>query len=227
MLQRHQDIYASAPMRRLLDDQMRHLGPDLQRCSGTHALLIDVLPGEPPPALPMLGHWTRLRVDRDQYAGACRADTREALPFVDDAFELVLLRHALEVVPDAFAVLAQAVRVLAPGGLLVVSGLHPVSGWAPWFHWNTRGGRRALHVPLLLRQKLLQAGVDVERSQRVGRWWPGSATGNHHSSALGGGYVLIARKRRRAVSPLRVKPVPMRVPANRGLSPGTRRSAAS
>jgi SAM-dependent methyltransferase len=229
MLRRHHDIYASAPMRRLLDDQMRSMATDLQRCFGTHALLLDALPDERPPALPMLGHWARLRVDGDSYSGELRAATGESLPFVDDAFELVLLRHALEVVTNASAVLEEAVRVLAPGGLLVVTGVHPISGWAPWFHWNTRDDRHALHTPLRLRHSLQQAGVEIERLQRVGRLWPGSAPKEAHApllGSLGGGYVLIARKRRRAVSPLRSKSVPMRVPANRGLSPGTRRSSA-
>ncbi|HEY0198872.1 MAG TPA: methyltransferase domain-containing protein [Rhodanobacter sp.] len=225
MLRCHHDIYASAPMRRLLDDQMRSMAPDLQRCFGTHALLLDALPDETPPALPMLGHWVHLRVDGDDYGGELRAATGEPLPFVDDAFELILLRHALEVLPDSSAVLGEAVRMLAPGGLLVVTGVHPLSSWAPWFHWNTRNRRHALHAPLRLRHSLQQAGIEIERSQRVGRLWPGSAQKDTHAT-LGGGYVLIARKRRRAISPLRSKPVPIRVPANRGLSPGTRRSAA-
>ena len=40
MHQRDNDIYASAPLRRLLDEQTRVLTPELQRCFGTHALLL-------------------------------------------------------------------------------------------------------------------------------------------------------------------------------------------
>jgi SAM-dependent methyltransferase len=226
MLQRDQDIYASAPLRRLLDDQMRAMAPDLQRCFGAHALLVGAAADDAPPARSMFSCWTRLRVDNRQYRGDLQAATDEPLPFVDDAFELVLLRHALEVVAEPSALLADAIRVLAPGGVLVLTGVHPLSGWAPWFYWRARGTRPVLQLPLRLGQIVQRAGLDIERARRVGRFWPGTtAASSAGISAWGGGYVLIARKRHRAATPLRIKPVPMRVPANGQLSPGTRRSS--
>jgi SAM-dependent methyltransferase len=226
MLQRDQDIYASAPLRRLLDDQMRAMAPDLQRCFGAHALLVGAAADDGPPARSMFSCWTRLRVDNSRYLGDLQAATDEPLPFVDDAFELVMLRHALEVVAEPSALLADAIRVLAPGGVLVLTGVHPLSGWAPWFYWRARGTRLVLQLPLRLGQIVQGGGLDIERTRRVGRFWPGTtATSSAGISAWGGGYVLIARKRHRAATPLRIKPVPMRVPANSQLSPGTRRSS--
>ena len=227
MLERDQDIYASAPLRRLLDDQMRVMAPDLQRCFGANALLLGAAVNDAPPARSMFSCWTRLWVQNRQYRGDLQAAADEPLPFVDDAFELVMLRHALEVVPAPSALLADAIRVLAPGGVLVLTGVHPLSGWAPWFYWRVRGTQPVLQLPLRLSQTLQRAGLDIERARRVGRFWPGStATGPAGISAWGGGYVLIARKRHRAATPLRIKPVPLRVPANGQLSPGTRRSSA-
>lgn len=228
MLQRDHDIYASAPLRRLLDDQTRVMATDLQRCFGTHGLLLGASIGDVPPASPLLGCWIRLSVQNDRYRGDLQAATDEPLPFVDDAFELVLLRHALEVVSAPSALLAEAVRVLAPGGVLVVTGVHPLSGWAPWFWWHARGRRQVLQVPLRLNYNLQQAGLEIERAQRVGCMWPTGivAAGSTGVNAWGGGYVLIARKRRRMATPLRLKPVPVRVPASSRLSPGTRRSSA-
>ena len=229
MLPRDRDIYASAPLRQLLDEQARALAADLQRCSGTHALLVSASVLDVPPALPMLGCWVGLCVQDGRYAGDLRAATDEPLPFIDDAFELVLLRHALEVVVLAGDLLAEAVRVLAPGGILVVTGVHPVSGWAPWFRWRARDAHRVLQMPLQLRHRLLQAGLEIERVQRVGHLWPGATT--TPSGSLGGGYVLLARKRRRTITPLRtkplrIKPVPLRVPAGSQLSPGSRSHAS-
>jgi ubiquinone/menaquinone biosynthesis C-methylase UbiE len=45
----------------------------------------------------------------------------EALPFPDDAFDLVTLNQVVEHVPDQLAVLREAVRVLSPGGALYVA----------------------------------------------------------------------------------------------------------
>jgi len=227
MRQRDQNIYASAPLRRLLDDQMRVMAPDLQRCFGAHALLVGPAADDAPPARSMLNCWTRLQVDDGGYRGDLQAAWDEPLPFINDAFELVLLRHALEVVPAPSALLAEAVRVLAPGGVLMLTGVHPFSGWAPWLYWRARGTRPVLRFPLQLMHSLQRDGLDIERTRRVGRLWPATTPASAGgSNALGGGYVLVARKRHRAATPLRIKPVPMRVPANGQLSPGTRRSSA-
>jgi SAM-dependent methyltransferase len=228
MLQRNHDIYASAPLRRLLDDQARAMAVDLQRCFGTHALLLGATVDDAPPALPLLGCWTRLHADNDRYQGDLQAATDEPLPFVDDAFELVLLRHALEVVPAPSSLLAEAIRILAPGGVLVITGVHPFGAWAPWFYWHGHGKRRILQMPWRLRHSLQHAGLEIERAQRVGCLWPsgGVAHSTNAGGIWGGGFLVIARKRRRMTTPLRIRPVSVRVPANSRLSPGTRRSSA-
>lgn len=227
MHHRDDNIYASAPLRRLLSEQTRALTPELQRCFGTHGLLLGVSADDAPPTLPMLACWTTLHLDDRQYRGDLQVAADESLPFIDDAFDLVLLRHVIEVAPAASALLAEVIRVLAPGGLLVLTGVHPLSAWSPWLHWRARDCVPALHLPWQLGQKLQSAGLDVEWVRRVGRFWPGLATTRESPvNVLGGGYVLIARKRRRMVTPLRIKPAPVRLPANGRLSPGTRRSSA-
>jgi hypothetical protein len=128
--------------------------------------------------------------------------------------------------PAASDLLADAIRVLAPGGVLALAGVHPGSGWSPWLRWRARDRSVRLRWPMWLRQILRHEGLSIEFAQRVGRGWPGlSASGGLPGSPLGGGYVLIARKHRRLVTPLRMKPVKVGVPAAGRLSPDVRRAA--
>ena len=207
---------------------MHELTQELQRCSGTHALLISAFADDQPPVLPMLGSWTRLQVEKHGYAGALKASTHEALPFMDEVFSLVLLRHALERTPVSAEALGDMVRTLAPGGLLVVAGIHPVSLWAPWVYWRTRHARALPRMPFAIGRLLHEAGLEIESTRRLGPLWPraGSARPARHAW-LGGGYVLTARKRKAGVMPLRVRQqAPRGVSAAAGaLSPGTRRES--
>lgn len=227
MLERDEDIYASTPVRRLQGDQMRLLASDMQRCSGTHGLLLTVNADETPPACPLLGCWVTLHVTGSSYRGDLKAATDEALPFVDDAFQLVLVRHALELASMPAAVLEEVVRVVEPGGTLVVTGIHPISLWSPWFCLRTRRSMRRLQFPWMLRAALLRAGMEIQSIRRVGRSWPRQASaGTLPGNLLGGGYVLIARKRRHVITRLHISRVPVAVSSGGRLSPGTRRNAA-
>ena len=224
MLHRDHGIYASKPLRQLAEEQTCAMLPDLQRSVGTCALSLGVSADGEPPALPMIGCWVRMWIAADGYRGDVCATTGEPLPFLDDAFGVVLLRHALEAVTEPSVLLGEAVRVLAPGGLLVLAGVHPVSGWAPWFHWRARG-RQVLQLPIQLGRRLERGGLEIEWMRRVGRIWPGNAVSHAGPfNPWGGGYVLVARKRCRKATPLRILPARLRV-AGGSLSPGTRRSA--
>jgi SAM-dependent methyltransferase len=228
MPQRDRDIYASAHLRHLLAEEATVLLPHLQRCAGTHALLVSALAHDRPPSLPLLGNWARLRVVANRYTGDVRGRADEALPFMDEAFGLVLLRHAMEVSPVPQALLVEASRVLAPGGALVLTGMHPWSGWLPWLHWQARGGRLpSLKSPLTLERWVRGSELDIECIQRVGHPWPHAGPQTRGAHAIGGGYVLIARKQRRLAVPTRLKPKLVSSPVNVNLAPGARRSASS
>ena len=226
MQQRGDEVYSSAPMLRLLDEQTRALKSGLQRCAGTHALLLDVSRGHAAPALPMLGCWTSLVLRRDGYQGDLRATVDESLPFIDDAFDLVLARHALELAAHPVGLLDEIIRVLAPGGVLAVTGIHPLGGWSPWLRWRARGVSPTLQRPWRLRYQLQGAGLMIEQLHRIGSIWPGTgASRQNPANTFGGGYVLLARKHKRPVTLLRSRSSPVRVPSSGRLSLTARRGA--
>jgi SAM-dependent methyltransferase len=219
------DIFASAPLQRLLEDEARELLPELQRCRGDHGLLLSGAAHDTPPALPMLSCWTRLFFSGDRYQGDIVGRADQPLPFGDDSIELVVLRHSLERAALPQPLLEEAVRVLAPGGLLVATGIHPLSLWTPWLAWRARGQHLRLHMPLQLGEWLRRGAMQVERVRRVGQVLPGGVGQPHFSEAAGGGYVLLARKQRRAAIPIRPVPVAVRA-ADPALVPGARRNAS-
>lgn len=227
MSQRDLDIYSSAPLRSLLAEETAALMPGLQRCSGTHALQVSVSQDHAPPVLPLLGNWTRLKLHGGRYSGDLNARGDEPLPFVDDAFELILLRHALEVSSTPQELLEEACRVLAPGGVLAITGLHPFSAWLPWMMWRTRGHTPAMRSPILLERWVRRIELDIEHIERIGQLWPRPHAAMDSAHVFGGGYLMLARKRRRVATPIRLKPKTMPAPVSVGLAPGARRNAAS
>lgn len=220
------DIYASSPMRGLLADEAAALTPDLQRCAGSYALQISAAAGVMPPALPMLRCWVRLDIAAGRYIGDLHGLSDEPLPFGADSFSLVLLRHAIEAAPSGRQLLQEAARVLEPGGVLALTGMHPLSGWLPWWLWRNRAHGFSLKTPLGLEPWLHQAELTVERVQRIGRPWPDPRNTAGSGGLLGGGYLVIARKRRSAMLPIRLVPKAVSHPVDAGLAPGARRSAA-
>jgi SAM-dependent methyltransferase len=212
-------------MRGLLADETVAYLPDLRRCTGTRALLLSAARQDEPPNPPYLGQWVTLKLDQGRLQGDVRASATEPLPFVDRAFDLVLLRHAMEPAPLS---LDEIVRVLAPGGMLVLTGVNPLSGWTPWWLWQTRGSASHAKSPIQLAARLRRADLQVERVQRVGRSLPLSSAGISKASGwIGGGYVLVARKKGPMIVPTRLRPKPVTAPVRAGLAPGARRSSVS
>lgn len=220
---RDDNIQASAAMQSLRARQWRELVPLLQREAARRALRVGVADDDAVP--PLLGVvWTRLWVGADRYRGDLLASVGEPMPFADETFDLVWLQHALEPAPHLRDMLGEACRVLAAGGVLAVTAIHPLSAWAPWFCWQARGQRQSLRWPWRLQRCLAEAGLETEVVRRFGPFWPQPASGD---SQCGGGYLLLARKRREAPLPIILHDLPNRVPAGIQLSPGTRRHAVS
>lgn len=225
-------LYETPQLRTLCAEATVALAPELAGLAGPHALLVDagIAPALPP--TPLLAAWTRLQV----HAGALYGDllgSADALPFADDSFRAVVLRFAAEAIGGPEALADELARVLAPQGIALIAALHPLSLWQPWLalHAHREGAALTLAGPGRWRSVLAARGVDVYAVRRYGAAWPRSQSSGAQPRWLrataGGGYMLIARKRRSAMIPLRLRPRPAAVVARHGtLAPGAHRACA-
>lgn len=105
-----------------------------------------------------------------------------ALPFAENALDLVVLPHTLELSEDPHATLREVERVLMPEGRVVISGLNPASLWGfkqRRSRWLARWGVGQLFLPeqgdfigyWRLRDWLRLLGFEVE-SARFGVYRP-------------------------------------------------------
>lgn len=152
----------------------------------------------------------RIHADQDILRGdvTCAAD---ALPWEDDEFQLVLVQHAGDALPNGGALIDELSRVLAPGGTLLWFGLNPWSPWLGWIHWQARRGMpvpRATHVEAT-RRRMQGCHLLALAPDYVGTCWPqksGSSAGIHRSGLLAplrNAYLIAASKQRSVLTPLR------------------------
>ena len=135
----------------------------------------------------------QLRVARGRSRSIVRADGA-ALPFADGTFPTVVAFWISTDVDDFTAVLAEAARVLVPGGLLAFYGVHPcfngphtqwmddggirahptyrLAGWhseAPWWGYNIRRRFGMRHLPLSeLLNAFIHSGLVMEHVAEPG-----------------------------------------------------------
>lgn len=113
---------------RLLDGMVEHVLGD--RALQIGLPLLDTLR-----ANGMREHWLLLEDAPSEREEPLREDWHrvlalpEALPFANETFDLVVLPHSLEFSPAPQQLLAEAVRVLAPEGRLILAGFNPLGLW--------------------------------------------------------------------------------------------------
>ncbi len=219
----HALLMEQAPGSRLRAAESVVFGRVLAGQAGAHGLYVGMT-GKLAKGLPRMGCWTRLRLCGPCFDGAVRARVDEALPFADDAFRVVVLSHVLEWTPHAAHMVDEAARVLAPEGLLAVSGFHPFSAWLPWLLCRRRP-RPMLIAPGWLRQRLGRQDVRPNGLQRCGALLP-QLDGGATPAWLGGGFVMLARKERAAVMPLKAQSRRQAAGRRGAWAPGTHRECA-
>jgi SAM-dependent methyltransferase len=161
-----------------------------------------------PVALPFAheGRGVALRVAKRGWTGALSCDL--PLPLPTEAFGTVVLQHAVGGGERAAGLLAEAARVLVPGGRLWLFVLNPL---AP-YRWRWRGlGLRAAE-PLTWRRRLRTAGLQPDPvSQGLGPSWKiGVSEQPQNGPGLRAAYLIRAEKRTLPLTPLR-KREPLRL----------------
>jgi ubiquinone/menaquinone biosynthesis C-methylase UbiE len=136
----HADAEELAALRRLLAGESMGLVAEIGAGTGhvTRALAADcgrIVAVEPSPAMRAEGvrRSSGLRIDWVAGAG-------ERLPFREGVFEGALIVAVLEFVADPAAVLAEAFRVVRPGGWVVVGWLDARSSWTALYRTEADRG---------------------------------------------------------------------------------------
>lgn len=204
-------LFAIPAFQRLLAQESRLLDARLSREHGRVGLTLEAA------GLPLGAESgnarLRLMVDADgMMHGSLRARA-DALPLADNSVDIVVIRHTVECVRDPQSLVAEALRVLAGRGALLVTGIQPLSLWSPW----TRYQAHISGIPFQpvstasWRQWLGPASVHVSRIDRFGPACPWLDGGIE--SIMGGGYLLLAHKQRMPMTGIPVSARLRRVPS--------------
>lgn len=115
--------------------------------------------------------WKKVSAERfEAFISLTRGDAQD-LPFPDASFDVVSCLEALEFLTDQRAALAEMIRVLRPGGLLLVS-IRIDTRWMPNRTWSEARMRRELAA-----MKLRDARIEIwqEDYSQVWAWKAGES----------------------------------------------------
>ncbi|MEO5558700.1 MAG: methyltransferase domain-containing protein [Dokdonella sp.] len=185
--------------------------------------------------LPDTRHLAAVRVHADRHILrgdiSCAAD---ALPWEDDAFQLVLAQHAGDVLPQGSTMIDELARVLAPGGTLLWFGLNPWSPWLGWIHWQARHGMPVPRVAQAeaARKRMQGCHLATGSPDYLGTCWPqksgqpGRIQQAHLLAPLRNAYLITASKQRSVLTPLRPRLSRARAAIRPQLATPSRRASA-
>ncbi|MBS0487844.1 MAG: methyltransferase domain-containing protein [Proteobacteria bacterium] len=223
------DIYSSVPMQALLAREMAALAPILSGAYGNYGLILR--PRQASADLPphLLGTVAEMHVDeRGMFAGPVQCAPWQ-LPFASESFKVLIAQHALERIADAAACVAELSRVLAPEGIALVLGFNPYGTWRPWL--LRRANDLRLGSAQTCSAQFARERIDTLQVRFPGLMWPRAQANVVNTPAsrfarFGSSWLLIARKRRSALTPIRLRSAardPGRAPQ---LAPGAHRNVA-
>jgi SAM-dependent methyltransferase len=232
------NIYRSAPTELLLARELAALDPLLAGIYGRHGLYIrpQYMPEVAEPAH-LLGNLITLHIDTPHRLAGALSCAPSQLPFASESFKLIVVQHAAENIAEPALFSDELARVLAPEGVALILGFNPYSAWRPWLALQQRrmpGCAVRLQSPHRWETQLAQYDIDVMQRRYVGSFLPrasaaaqapdDSARSLRWLSGLRGAYLLLARKRRSTLTPLRLRKAPRERAQAPRLVPGAGRA---
>ncbi|MBU6198330.1 MAG: methyltransferase domain-containing protein, partial [Xanthomonadaceae bacterium] len=176
----------------------------------------------------LLGNLVEIDVDEN---GCLAGDVRclpWQLPFASESFKVLIVQHALERIEHIDACVAEFARVLAPEGIVLMLGFNPFGTWRPWLLRRERGLR--LRSARVCEAQLAREQIETLQIRFPGLLWPrAEAAVKPHRSILarfGSSWLLIARKRRSTLTPVRMRAAARGAARAPQLAPGARRNRA-
>jgi SAM-dependent methyltransferase len=152
------------------------------------------------------------------------------LPFASESFKLLIVQHVLEQIENPESCAAELARVLAPEGVALVLGFNPYGTWRPWLALHAEHVRpRSAHA---WRMQFAREQVDTLQVRFPGSLWPRASMSaepnaiSAHLARLGSSWLLLARKRRSTLTPLRLRSAQRELALSPRLAPGAQRACA-
>jgi hypothetical protein len=230
-------LFASQAMQALLKREMTALTPILPGVYGNSGLFLGP-PTSVSCALPphLLGNIVALApTDNDVFDGAVKTTT-SALAFANDSFQLLIAQHSLELVDDVEACASEFSRVLAPEGTALVFGFNPFGTWRPWLALQAaRGAPLHLRSSSEWRQLFARHQIDTLQVRHPGVLLPNDPAQprsrydqwlTNAFARFGSSWLLLARKRRSTLTPLRLRTPSRERAINPRFAPGAHRACA-
>ena len=237
MQESYRRFYASPTVQALLSRELSALTPILAGVYGNNGLFLR--PHESvAPKLPahLVSHVVEVSPRSENlFSGAAHFEATE-LPFVNDSFQLVIAQHAFELIADAEAMASEVSRVLAPEGVLLVLGFNPFGSWRPWLVGQSmRGARLSLQSASACSSRFMRQQIDTLQVRYPGLMLPNDPAQPQSRYArwfadtfgrFGSSWLMLARKRRSTLTPLRLRPSKRERALNPRLAPGAHRACA-
>ena len=223
----------------ILQAQQRAINRLLPRLFGYYLVEVAVNPNMNLSAESLIGH--KVVVSNQHMLGLCDKSIicqPTELPFEHNSIDVVLLHHTLDFTDNPHQVLREAIRVLRPGGHLLVVGFNPASWWglrrlccrkikAPWQRGQFISQGRLVDWTRLLGLTQLRSMTDYYLPPFVSGKWRRrfeklQAYGRRSMPKNGAFYLSLARKDIEGITPIkRIKfprklyTLPVRKPATR------------